>query len=135
MADVVNNPSHYAQASTTIEPIDVLRHASFDLGNALKYMARAGHKGEALVDWKKAEKYLEWVREAYLVNPEPYDSFLKNHGLYLKKFKVFETVRVESGFYPLLGDLEELVEQNIVCLSARRLSHNGKIITKKGQVD
>ena len=126
MADVVNNPSHYAQAAASLEPIDVLRHAPFDLGNALKYMVRAGHKGAELTDWKKAEKYLEWVRERYLVHPEPYDAFLKHHGLYLAKFKALAGVNISSGFYPMLGDLDELVELNIRRLSMTRWSHNGK---------
>lgn len=126
MADVVNNPSHYAQASTTIEPIDVLRYAPFDLGNALKYMVRAGHKGAELTDWKKAEKYLWWVRESYLANPSRYDEFLKTYGMLLKKFKVFSDLNIMSGFYPLLGDLDDLVELNIRRLSMTRWSHNGK---------
>lgn len=126
MADVVNNPSHYAQASTTIEPIDVLRYTPFDLGNALKYMVRAGHKDNELTDWKKAEKYLWWVRESYLANPSRYEEFLKAYGMFLKKFKVFSNLNIMSGFYPLLGDLDDLVELNIRRLTMTRWSHNGK---------
>ena len=129
MADVVNHPDHYMQAAAMLEPIDVLANAPFALGNALKYMLRAGHKGsksDELIDWKKAEKYLEWVRERYLVHPEPYDAFLKHHGLYLAKFKALAGVNLSSGFYPMLGDLEVKVEKGIESASMLRWSHNGK---------
>ncbi len=56
--DVVH-PSHYSQLKP--EPIDVIAAWSlnFNLGNVLKYVARAGNKGSAAEDLKKAAKYLQ----------------------------------------------------------------------------
>lgn len=56
--DPVNHPAHYTQASPTVEPIDFLRYLPFSLGNALKYIIRAEHKGNAEQDLDKAVWYL-----------------------------------------------------------------------------
>ena len=44
----VNHPSHYTwlKDKIGIEVIDITRHMDFDLGNAIKYILRAGHKTE-----------------------------------------------------------------------------------------
>lgn len=57
--DVINHPAHYTHA--TIEPINVIESWSlgFHLGNAVKYIARAEHKGSRLEDLKKARWYLD----------------------------------------------------------------------------
>lgn len=66
--DRVNHPSHYTWLKELcgVEVIDITRHMDFDLGNALKYILRAGRKEEAdmmsldkqIEDLKKAEWYL-----------------------------------------------------------------------------
>ena len=59
--DPVNRPSHYVRGG--IEVLDAIEawglHENFYLGNVIKYVARAGHKGEALPDLKKARFYLD----------------------------------------------------------------------------
>lgn len=58
--DAVNHPSHYTQYP--VEVIELTRHMSFDRGNAVKYIARAGYKGgpeKELEDLKKARWYIE----------------------------------------------------------------------------
>lgn len=114
--DAIKHPSHYVQAAVIIEPIDVIRHAPFDLGCAVKYICRAGHKGAELFDWKKAERYLSWAREGYLVDPTPYDYFLKHHGLYLIKLRGLGAISPESGFYPMLDELDRIVAKNLTRL-------------------
>lgn len=67
--DRVSHPSHYTwlKEKCGIEVIDITRHMDFDLGNAIKYILRAGHKSEegyddkekALEDLKKARWYLD----------------------------------------------------------------------------
>ena len=114
--DSIKHPSHYVQAAVIIEPIDVIRHAPFDLGNAVKYICRAGHKNAELYDWQKAEQYLRWAREGYLVDPTPYDYFLKHHGLYLIKLRGLAGIRPESGFYPMLEELDRIVAKNLTRL-------------------
>ena len=48
-ADNVNHPSHYTWLKELcgIEVIDITRHMNFCLGNAAKYILRAGHKKDA----------------------------------------------------------------------------------------
>jgi hypothetical protein len=39
-----NHPPHYNQNPSGIECIEVVRHLNFNVGNAIKYLWRAGHK-------------------------------------------------------------------------------------------
>ena len=56
--DMVNDPPHYKDGG--IETIDFIeaKQLGFNLGNAVKYISRAGKKGDALEDLKKARWYL-----------------------------------------------------------------------------
>lgn len=58
-ADSVNHPAHYTQGG--IEVIDAIEawELGFHLGNVVKYVARAAHKGRLLEDLKKARWYLD----------------------------------------------------------------------------
>ena len=57
--DSVNHPSHYNMGK--FEVIDVIDDwgLGFNLGNAVKYIARARHKGKLVEDLKKAVFYLQ----------------------------------------------------------------------------
>ena len=67
MSDVVNHPNHYTTGN--IEVIDFIedKELNFNLGNVVKYVARAGRKKssgksmetKALEDLKKAKWYIE----------------------------------------------------------------------------
>jgi hypothetical protein len=59
MSDQVNHPQHYNHGK--FEVIDVLEdwELGFHLGNVVKYIARAGHKGNELQDLQKARWYLD----------------------------------------------------------------------------
>ena len=61
MSDPVHNPPHYKSGG--IEVIDVIEafELNFRLANVIKYVLRAGRKGDALEDLEKAAWYL--VRE------------------------------------------------------------------------
>lgn len=56
--DPVNHPQHYTSHPSGVECITITRHMNFNLGNALKYIWRAGQKGNAVEDLKKAQWYL-----------------------------------------------------------------------------
>lgn len=60
MSDSVNHPSHYL-ADSGIEVIDAIEawKLGFNLGNTVKYIARADHKGDRLENLQKAKWYLE----------------------------------------------------------------------------
>lgn len=60
MTDPVN-PGHYQFGGAQV--IDITRHLGFLEGNVVKYVARAGRKGDRLEDLKKAEQYLQWAIE------------------------------------------------------------------------
>ena len=57
--DPVNHPKHYTFGK--LEVIDVIEdwNLGFCLGNTVKYIARAEHKGSSLQDLKKARWYLD----------------------------------------------------------------------------
>jgi hypothetical protein len=56
--DPVNNPHHYTAGG--VETIDFIeaKKLNFHLGNVVKYVSRAGMKGEYLQDLEKAAWYL-----------------------------------------------------------------------------
>jgi len=62
--DRVYHPSHYTWLKDLcgIEVIDITRHMDFDLGNAVKYILRQGHKSEEGMSDK--EKAIEDLQKA-----------------------------------------------------------------------
>jgi hypothetical protein len=52
------NPPHYKAHPSGVECISIARHFNFNLGNAIKYIWRAGLKGDRVEDLKKAAYYL-----------------------------------------------------------------------------
>jgi len=56
--DAVNNPAHYTAGG--IETIDFIeaKKLGYNLGNVVKYITRADHKGNKLEDLRKAQWYL-----------------------------------------------------------------------------
>ena len=58
----VNHPSHYCQHPAGIECIDIIRHYTCDIANAIKYLWRAGLKSEMGKD--DAEKEIEDLKKA-----------------------------------------------------------------------
>jgi len=57
--DPVDHPAHYTSHPSGVECIQITRWMNFNLGNAIKYIWRAGNKGNALEDLKKARWYLD----------------------------------------------------------------------------
>lgn len=58
--DVVNHPKHYTVHPSGVECIQITEHMNFCLGNAIKYLWRAGDKHESpLEDLKKARWYID----------------------------------------------------------------------------
>lgn len=56
--DPVNHPQHYTSHPSGVECLTITRHMTFNLGNAIKYIWRAGSKGDAIEDLRKAQFYL-----------------------------------------------------------------------------
>lgn len=61
--DNVKTPSHYCYSK--YQPKDVIREwgLNFNLGNAVKYIVRAGRKDDIIQDLMKAREYIEFEIE------------------------------------------------------------------------
>lgn len=57
--DPVNHPPHYTGHASGVECIEITEHLNFCLGNAMKYLWRAGLKNDAIEDLKKARWYID----------------------------------------------------------------------------
>jgi len=57
--DPINHPAYYNSHPSKVECIDIIEHMNFCIGNAIKYLWRAGLKGSVLEDLKKAKWYIE----------------------------------------------------------------------------
>jgi hypothetical protein len=60
------NPKHYRKHPSGIECIQVTEHMNFCLGNAIKYIWRAGEKNDIIEDLNKAKWYID--REIERIN-------------------------------------------------------------------
>lgn len=80
--DAVNHPKHYTSdfGNVKIECIGIARHLPFALGNAVKYIWRAGNKGgpeKALEDLQKAGWYWkDWCLTKTLI-PFDFEDFTR----------------------------------------------------------
>lgn len=57
MSDPVEHPDHYTWLP--VEAIEITERFNFCMGNALKYIIRADHKGNPIEDLKKARFYID----------------------------------------------------------------------------
>ena len=60
--DNINHPSHYTSHPSGIECIEIAEHHDFCIGNAIKYLWRAGLKSEDGIS--KKEKQIEDLKKA-----------------------------------------------------------------------
>jgi len=69
MTDNVNSPKHYAEHPSGVECITITEHMTFNAGNAVKYLWRAGLKQDP--DKATADKHIEDLEKAaWYVNRE-----------------------------------------------------------------
>lgn len=80
MEDKVNHPSHYCWLKELcgIEVIDITRHLDFDLGNAVKYILRAGRKSEE--GYSNIDKTIEDLQKAIFYINDEIELLKKNKG-------------------------------------------------------
>ena len=57
--DPVNHPKHYTEHPSGVECIEITEYMNFCVGNAIKYLWRAGLKGEQVEDLRKARWYID----------------------------------------------------------------------------
>lgn len=97
--DVVKHPSHYVEGRK-FEPKDVIRDwwLNFNLGNAVKYLARAGRKDDIVQDLKKAQEYIQFEIDAIEAERKKEENKKVNEMLHSKEPK--------CTFNPIFADLE-----------------------------
>ena len=57
--DPVNHPKHYTSHPSGVECIQITRHMTFNIGNAIKYLWRCGNKDNQTQDLEKAVWYIK----------------------------------------------------------------------------
>lgn len=69
--DAVNHPKHYMSDPSGVECIQITRHRNFNVGNAIKYLWRAGLKDTGIVVPGATTKQVEDLRKAvWYINDE-----------------------------------------------------------------
>ena len=89
----INHPEHYNKHPSGVECIDIVEHFNFNLGNAIKYMWRAGLKTEnRMEDLEKAKWYIlrEIEREQKLEEKNWQE---KNEVLFNTNTKFYENLK------------------------------------------
>ena len=64
--EMVSHPKHYDKGDTTYEPYKVIKawNCNFNIGSAIKYLARYKNKWNAIEDLKKAKQYIDFEIES-----------------------------------------------------------------------
>lgn len=94
--DPVNHPKHYTTHPSGVECIQVTEHMTFCLGNAVKYIWRAGQKGDAIEDLKKARWYIEREIERIGKSSKPKQQGIPD-WIYDNIEAVHEYIKAEQG--------------------------------------
>jgi hypothetical protein len=61
MNDPVSNPSHYTSDPSGVECIQITEHRTFNIGNAIKYLWRAGLKGDSATEIQDLQKAVFYI--------------------------------------------------------------------------
>lgn len=113
MSNAVKQPSHYVEGRK-YEPKDVIRDwgLNFNLGNAVKYLARAGRKDDIVQDLKKAQEYIQFEIDAITAERSKAETKQVQEMLHTKEPKCkFNPIfaEMESGNGVCVGTLEVTV--------------------------
>lgn len=134
MTDNINHPQHYEAAGYLVQPIDVTEGLPFCLGNAVKYLARAGKKDGSpeLEDLKKALWYIRRQQKKWKTAADPYifldrDASAALHVLYGKDKKDYLCFDLdeETGLYMSDGGIL-MVAESILKRRITDLEHDLK---------
>ena len=62
--EMVSHPKHYDKGDSTYEPYKVIKawNCNFNIGSAIKYLARYKNKWNAIEDLKKAKQYIDFYK-------------------------------------------------------------------------
>lgn len=62
MTDMVNHPPHYNSDPSGVECIEITRHRNYNVGNAIKYLWRAGLKKDG--ELTELEKHIQDLKKS-----------------------------------------------------------------------
>ena len=63
-SDHVFHPAHYTRGTIEVWDFIINQQLDFLSGNIVKYLCRAGHKGDKMTDLRKAKAYLDKLIES-----------------------------------------------------------------------
>jgi len=127
MSNRVEHPSYY-QGKNGIEAIEVIRHYTCDISNAMKYLMRAGRKSEH--GMSDIEKEFEDLRKArfYIDDFIFVGSRMRGEAPFVSKEKIADMVNESTGHSvdEIVGSCyEENASRAIEYLLEVGLVHNG----------
>ena len=125
MTNRVEHPDYY-QGENGIETIEIIRHYTCDIANALKYLMRAGKKQE--MGMEDAEKEIEDLKKA-LWYIEDYKDNLKPTMQKLTQTRTIEKRIIQTTEHSLLEithEYESTIAKALNCLLMNGLIWNGK---------
>lgn len=130
--DPINHPKHYSGYPAIVECIDVTRHLPFDLGNAVKYLWRAGKKDPAtmLEDLEKAAWYIRDYRENF-PGPDDEDAFPTARTVF-DLISMDARLRRDPGDYWRMDFCQEIVYGNMSVAEFDVVSKIDELKTMKG---
>lgn len=103
MSDDINHPSHYTSNPSGIECIEVVEHMTFNRGNAIKYLWRAGLKDhpDGLKDLDKAIWYCQREKQR-LMKLHVKEDIAEEHRAVAcpAAYGVGEATRIDAGRPP-----------------------------------
>ncbi len=121
--EMVQHPSHYNNHPLGIECIDIIRHYTCDVANAIKYLWRAGLKQEMGVqerakeieDLKKAIWYIEdWMANAHMTDGIMTDDV--DMKFYVQNITGHSISEISNGYEPHIARaISTLLYCGLIC--------------------
>jgi len=68
--DMVNHPPHYTSDPSGVECIQITRHRNFNVGNAIKYLWRAGLKASGRKNGDRSKEIEDLEKAIFYINDE-----------------------------------------------------------------
>ena len=111
MSDPIHNPAHYT--AYPVQPIAITRYLGFCMGNVIKYVMRAPHKG-GVEDLGKALRYLDLEAET----PGP--------GVRPDCLRAFEALRELHKHLGTMDDTLARLQRDFLCAAGFWLERQWK---------
>lgn len=115
------NPEHYNRLNP--QPKDVIRAwgLNFNLGSAVKYISRAGHKDDIVQDLKKAQEFIQFEIDAIegaraeRKDKPKHEDFIKDEYIYVDESTLFHscvsTIPISSIVLISIADPEHIEDK------------------------